>query len=139
MAPQKGSNQLDSPLLPMVFRYATKAQVWVCRRAGGKIGGKWRIGAGFRKPLPTLLLEHVGRTSGKLFVAPLLYMLDGPNVIVVASQGGRPENPQWYRDLVANPDTHIEIGAERRGPRRHGQAAGSRAAVAAAGRDLRRL
>ena len=32
----------------------------------------------------------------------------------MASQGGHPENPQWYRNLVANPDTHIEIGAERR-------------------------
>ena len=31
----------------------------------------------------------------------------------MASQGGRPENPQWYCTLVANPDTHIEIGAER--------------------------
>ena len=31
----------------------------------------------------------------------------------MASQGGRPEHPQWYRNLVANPDTHIEIGAER--------------------------
>ena len=114
MTPQKRPNQLDSPLLPVIFRYATRAQVWVYRRTGGRIGGKWRIGAGFRKPVPTLLLEHVGRKSGKLLVAPLLYMLDGPNVIVVASQGGRPENPQWYRNLVANPDTVIEIGAERR-------------------------
>ena len=45
-------------------------------------------------------------SNGKLFVAPLLYMHDGPNVIVVASQGGRPENSQWYRNLVANPDPH---------------------------------
>ena len=114
MSPQKRPNQLDSPLLSVIFRYATRAQVWVYRRTGGKIGGKWRIGAGFRKPVPTLLLEHQGRKSGKLFVAPLLYMHDGPNVTVVASQGGRPENPQWYRNLVTNPDTHIEIGADRR-------------------------
>jgi hypothetical protein len=40
--------------------------------------------------------------SGKLFVVPLLNMPDGPDVIVVASQGGRPENPQWYRNPVAN-------------------------------------
>ena len=114
MTPEKRPNQLDSPLLQVIFRYTSRAQVWVYRRTGGKIGGKWRIGAGFRKPVPTLLLEHIGRKSGKLFVAPLLYMPDGPNRIVVASQGGRPENPQWYRNLVANPDTHIEIGAERR-------------------------
>ena len=89
MTAPKRPSQLDSPLLPVIFRYATGAQVWIYRRTGGKVGGKWRIGAGFRKPVPTLLLEHRGRKSGKLFVAPLLYMHDGPNVIVVASQGGR--------------------------------------------------
>jgi F420H(2)-dependent quinone reductase len=88
--------------------------VWVYRRTKGRIGGKWRIGAGFRKPVPTLLLEHRGRKSGKLFVSPLLYIKDGADVVIVASQGGRKDNPQWYRNLMAHPDTHIEIGAERR-------------------------
>ncbi len=67
---------------------------------GGRVGGKWRIGAGFRKPVPTLLLEHRGRKSGKVFVTPLLYMLDGANVVIVPSQGGRADDPQWYRNLV---------------------------------------
>jgi F420H(2)-dependent quinone reductase len=117
MTTPKRPSQLDSPLLPIIFRYATRAQVWVYRATKGKVGGKWRIGAGFRKPVDTLLLEHRGRKSGKLFVVPLLYLLDGPNVVVVASQGGRPENPQWYRNLVGDPDVHIEIGAERRAVR----------------------
>jgi deazaflavin-dependent oxidoreductase (nitroreductase family) len=111
--PQDRPKQLDSPLLPKIFKYAGKAHVWVYRRTGGRIGGKWRIGAGFRKPVPTLLLEHRGRKSGKVFVMPLLYMLAGPNVVIVASQGGRPDDPQWYRNLVANPDTYVEIGSER--------------------------
>jgi deazaflavin-dependent oxidoreductase (nitroreductase family) len=111
--PQDRPKQLDSPLLPKIFKYAGKAHVWVYRRTGGRVGGKWRIGAGFRKPVPTLLLEHRGRKSGKVFVTPLLYMLDGPNVVIVASQGGRPDDPQWYRNLVANPDTYVEIGSER--------------------------
>jgi hypothetical protein len=58
--PQERPKQLDSPLLPKIFKYAGKAHVWVYRRTGGK----WRIGAGFRKPVPTLLLEHRGRKSG---------------------------------------------------------------------------
>lgn len=116
MAPER-PKQLDSPLLPVIFRYATRAQVWLYRKTGGRIGGKWRIGAGFKKPVPTLLLEHRGRKSGKTFVAPLLYMRDGADVVVVASQGGRRDNPQWYRNVVADPDVHIEIGGERRAVR----------------------
>jgi len=114
MSPQDRPKQLDSPLLPKVFKYAGKAHVWVYRRTGGRIGSKWRIGAGFWKPVPTMLLEHRGRKSGKVFVTPLLYMRDGADVVIVASQGGRAENPQWYRNLVANPDSYIEIGPDRR-------------------------
>jgi deazaflavin-dependent oxidoreductase (nitroreductase family) len=113
MSPQERPKQLDSPVLPKIFKYAGKAHVWVYRRTGGRIGGKWRIGAGFRKPVPTMLLEHRGRKSGKVFVTPLLYMRDGADVVIVASQGGRKEHPQWYRNLVANPDTFMEIGSER--------------------------
>ena len=62
------------------------------------------------------------------------------NVIVVASMGGRDENPQWYHNLVANPDMHIEIGPRAaRGARRDGRPRGEGAAVAEAGRGLRRL
>jgi F420H(2)-dependent quinone reductase len=79
-----------------------------------RTGGKWRIGADFRKPVPTLLLEHRGRKSGKVFVTPSLYMFDGADVVSGASHGGRREDPQWYRNLVANPDTFVEIDADRR-------------------------
>jgi deazaflavin-dependent oxidoreductase (nitroreductase family) len=72
------------------------------------------VGAGFHKPAPTLLLEHRGRKSGKRFTSPVLYITDGPNVVIVASAGGRDEHPQWYRNLLAQPDTHIQVGAERR-------------------------
>jgi F420H(2)-dependent quinone reductase len=114
MAAKERPKQLDSPLMPKIFKYAGKAHVWVYRRTGGKVGGKWRIGAGFRKPVPTLLLEHTGRKSGRTLVSPLVYITDGADIVVVASQGGRAEHPQWYRNLVANPDAYIEIGADRR-------------------------
>lgn len=81
---------------------------------GGRVGCKLRLGAGFRKPVPTLLLEHRSRKSGKNFVAPLLYITDRNNVIVVASALGQAENPQWYRNLPPNPDTHIQIGIAAR-------------------------
>lgn len=43
-----------------------------------------------------------------------LYITDRNNVIVVASALGQAENPQWYRNLPPNPDTHIQIGSDRR-------------------------
>ena len=104
---------LDSPLLPKIFRYMSKGHVLLYRATGGRLGSKWRIGAGFRKPVPTLLLEHTGRKSGKTYVSPLVYIRDGADIVVVASQGGRPEHPQWYRNLVANPAASVQIGSQR--------------------------
>jgi deazaflavin-dependent oxidoreductase (nitroreductase family) len=108
---------LNSPVVSKVMKYAGKAHVWVYRRSGGKIGGNWRVGAGLKKPVPTLLLEHTGRKSNRTLVSPLLYIEDGQDVIVVASQGGRDTDPQWYRNLVANPNAYIEIGSDRRAVR----------------------
>lgn len=105
---------IDSGLARALVKYGGRAQVRVYRLTRGRIGGKWRVGAGFRKPVPTLLLDHVGRTSGRGFTTPLLYLLDGPDVVVVASSGGMQRNPQWYRNLQAHPDTRVQIGAEVR-------------------------
>lgn len=102
-------NGLDSPIVPKVMRYASRAHVFTYRLTGGLIGSKWRIGAGFKKPVPTLLLDHQGRKSGTQFTTPLLYLVDGDNTIIVASQGGMPKHPQWYRNLMANPNTQIQI------------------------------
>ena len=112
--PKKPSRLLDSEVATTVARYAGKAHTWIYRRTGGRVGGNLRLAAGFRKPAPTLLLEHRGRKSGKTFVSPLLYIADNSNVIIVASALGRTENPQWYRNLLAHPDVHVEIGADRR-------------------------
>lgn len=113
-APKKRPDGLDSPIIPKVMKYAGKAHVWTYRRTNGRIGSKWRIGAGWKKPVPTLLLDHVGRKSGTQFTTPLLYLHDGANVIVVGSQGGLPKDPQWYRNLMATPDTKVQILAEHR-------------------------
>src|SRR3954449_5032125 len=88
---------------------------------------KLRLGAGFRKPAPTLLLEHRGRKSGKTFVSPLVYITDHSDVIIVASAGGQTENPQWYSNLLAHPDAHIQIGPARRAVRAVVASTGERA------------
>lgn len=99
----------ESTWVPKLLKYGSRVQVWSYRRTGGRIGGKWRIGAGFRKPVPVLLLEHVGRKSGRRFTTPLLYLVDGDALVVVASQGGLPRHPQWYRNLMASPETQVQV------------------------------
>lgn len=111
--PKEKPNGLDSPVTPKVIKYMSRAQVPVFRLTNGRIGSKWRIGAGWKKPVPTLLLDHVGRKSGKQFTTPLLYLEDGPRLVVVASQGGLPKNPQWFHNLMAKPGTTVSLRGER--------------------------
>ncbi|SHM60718.1 nitroreductase family deazaflavin-dependent oxidoreductase [Cryptosporangium aurantiacum] len=121
--------QLDSPLLPKIFRVMSRAHVWVYRRTRGRIGGKWRVGAGFRKPVPVLLLDHRGRKSGRLLTTPVLYAVHGDDLLVVASQGGLEAHPQWYRNLCAAPETSVQIRGERRAVRARVADAEERAAL----------
>ncbi|WP_026452975.1 nitroreductase family deazaflavin-dependent oxidoreductase [Saccharomonospora iraqiensis] len=107
-------DQLDSPVVARIIKYGSRVQTWVYRATDGRLGGKWRIGSGFRKPVPTLLLDHRGRRSGRWFTTPLLYLDNGADLVVVASQGGLPRHPQWYRNLLAHPDTVVQVGGEVR-------------------------
>ncbi|MGV3562766.1 MAG: nitroreductase/quinone reductase family protein, partial [Nocardioides sp.] len=109
--PEERPPGLDSPMTGRIIKYGAKAQVAVFRATNGRIGRYWRIGAGWRKPVPTLLLHHVGRKSGTEFTTPLLYLRDGEgpdaDLVVVASQGGLPKNPQWFHNVVAGPDCAV--------------------------------
>lgn len=71
---------------------------------------------GHRVPFvpPMLLLDHVGAKSGRKRTSPLGYFEDGDDVVIIASKGGHPRNPAWYHNLLANPDTTIQLGSERR-------------------------
>jgi F420H(2)-dependent quinone reductase len=78
------------------------------RATGGLIGH--RI-PGFA---PSLLLDHVGAKSGTKRTAPLVYGVDGENLVLIASKGGYPHNPAWFYNLMANPDTTVQVGPRRR-------------------------
>lgn len=110
--PDERPDGLDSPRTATLIKYMAKAQVKAFRLTDGRVGSNWRIGAGFRKPVPTLLLDHVGRKSGRTFTTPLLYMENGTDLVIVASQGGLPKNPQWYPNLLAHPDTQVRVRRE---------------------------
>ena len=60
-----------------------------------------------------LLLTTRGAKSGRERTNPLAYSRDGDHVFVVASKGGAPTHPDWYRNLLANPRVTVEIGPDR--------------------------
>jgi deazaflavin-dependent oxidoreductase (nitroreductase family) len=62
---------------------------------------------------PLLLLTHRGARSGTERVNPLAYFRDGDDYLIVASKGGAPDNPDWYHNLLANPEATIEVGTQR--------------------------
>ncbi len=63
--------------------------------------------------VPTLLLTTRGRRSGQARRTPLIYGQDGDRYVVVASKGGSPQHPLWYRNLLAEPTVAVQVGADR--------------------------
>ena len=59
-----------------------------------------------------LLLRTTGARSGKQRVNPLAYPTDGERLVIIASKGGTPTNPDWYHNIVAHPDVTVEVGTE---------------------------
>lgn len=104
---------LDDPGTVKFMKAMAAVNAWLFRRTGGRIGSHWRIGAGFRNPVPICLVEHTGRKTGMPRTTPLVYLRDGENVVVVASQAGRPENPMWFLNVSANPDVVVQVGRVR--------------------------
>lgn len=76
------------------------------RANGGKVGGQF-AGA------PMLLLHTTGAKSGQQRINPLVYSTDGDRMVIIASKGGAPTNPDWYYNLVANPSVKLEVGTEQ--------------------------
>lgn len=78
----------------------------VYRLTGGLIGHRSTMGR-------MLLLTTTGRRSGQARTTPLLYMPDGPNFVVVGSNGGRDQPPAWLLNLEAHPGADIQVGRRR--------------------------
>jgi deazaflavin-dependent oxidoreductase (nitroreductase family) len=79
--------------------------------------------------LPTLLLTTTGRKSGKPRALPLIYGVDGDRYVIIASKGGMPNHPIWFRNLEAQPRCELMVGAK----------AVSARAVVAKGAERKRL
>lgn len=94
-------------------RYIAAAQRWagrlhssVFRATGGRVGGRM-LGS------PVLLITTTGRKSGKPRTIPLLYLPEGDNLVVVASNGGTSGDPAWWLNLKDDPAANVEVGGRK--------------------------
>ena len=87
----------------LALKLGSGAHAGVYRATGGKLFG--RMGKS-----PILLLNTVGRKTGRKRTTPLLYVMDGEDFVIIASKGGAATHPAWYLNLRANPDATVEIG-----------------------------
>jgi deazaflavin-dependent oxidoreductase (nitroreductase family) len=94
-------------------RRATKPHVALYRLSRGRLANHLPGMPGAR----ILLLDHTGARTGVKRTSPVMYYSDGSLIAVAASQAGQPTNPAWFHNLRANPQTTIQIGAEKRAVR----------------------
>jgi len=88
------------------LRWAGKMNVPVYRATGGRLMGK--VGRA-----PVLLLTTTGRKSGQERTAPVVYLADGENVVVINTNAGNAKIPAWSLNLKANPEAEVEVGRKR--------------------------
>ena len=88
------------------LRWTGKLNVPLYRLSGGRVGG--RIAKA-----PVLLLTTTGRKSGQQRTAPVVYLADGENFVVIGSNAGHNRAPAWSLNLKANPEAEVEVGRRR--------------------------
>lgn len=88
-----------------VQKWTTKLHAAIFRVTDGRVGG--RIAGG-----PVLLLNTIGRKSGRKRTTPLLYLRDGEDFVIVASNGGAPRHPVWWLNLQARPEATVDVDGQ---------------------------
>ena len=78
------------------------------RSNGGDVGDKFPMFAG----APLVVVTMTGAKTGQPREIPLAYSTDGDRIVIIASKGGAPTNPDWYYNLVANPSVTVELPKE---------------------------
>ncbi|MGF1470186.1 MAG: nitroreductase family deazaflavin-dependent oxidoreductase [Rubrobacteraceae bacterium] len=94
------------PMADKMFRLVSAAHTFVYRTTRGRVAGRMQGS-------PVLLLATRGRKTGKERTVPLLYLPDGPNMVIVASKGGAAKHPAWWLNLRANPEAEAQVGGRR--------------------------
>ena len=101
--PSRASRSIGNRLQDSMFRIISRAHVGLYQLSGGTIGGRM-YGA------PVLVLTTTGRKTGKQRRTPLMYLRDGNELVIVASKGGAPQDPMWWRNLTQTPEAGVQIG-----------------------------
>ncbi len=89
----------------MMMRMISGTHEFWYRLSGGLIGG--RLGKA-----PVLLLTTTGRKSGRRRTTPLVYLPDGDNMVIIASNGGSDRHPGWWLNLRADPEAEVQVGRD---------------------------
>jgi F420H(2)-dependent quinone reductase len=89
------------------LRFTGRLNIPLYRLSGGRIGGRVA-------DAPVLLLTTTGRKSGLRRTAPVVYLADGENLVVIGSNAGHSRTPAWSLNLKANPEAEVEVGRTRR-------------------------
>jgi F420H(2)-dependent quinone reductase len=95
------TTQLKDALARVITAVHTEAY----RRTGGRLGAK--VGK-----TTMMLLTTTGRSSGQPRTTPLNCIADGDRYLAIASYGGDDRDPQWFKNLQANPEATIQLGSE---------------------------
>ena len=100
--------------MPVEGEYQPSPQRWVrdqvqlYESSGGASGNTLRDTG-----LPVVIITHRGARSGKVRKTPVMRVEHDGRYVAVASKGGAPDHPNWYRNLVANPHVELQDGADK--------------------------
>lgn len=97
---------LNSKQTGTIIKWMSRVNTWIFKKTNGRFGDKFLRGA------PVGILTTIGRKSGQARESPLLFLQEGRRIILVASQGGRANNPMWYLNLKANPQITFQTKHE---------------------------
>src|SRR5262245_56804488 len=92
--------------LPLIARLFVKAHATLYSLSNGKVATNMR-------GKPILVLTTRGAQTGALRKVPIVPLIEGDKVYVIASLGGAPSHPAWYHNLKANPDVEVQWFADK--------------------------
>jgi deazaflavin-dependent oxidoreductase (nitroreductase family) len=99
-------SEANSAYIPPDLSIFGEEHIRLYLETNGEVGHEWN-GAS------CLILWTIGRKTGEPRVNPVIYGRDGERYVIIASQGGLPNHPGWYHNLVAEPEVELQVGANR--------------------------